>query len=261
MASPFPGMDPYLEDPAFWQDFHSRFINACSEVLSDRLPEGYEARIDERLRLVEHRSDHSGIRLPDVAVTRDDALRKSRASYSSGGQVATLEPVSIPMVTRYEEMRETWIEIIHRPDRALVTVIEILSPTNKTGDGYSEYQRKRLGIIKQRAHLVELDLLLGGHRIELDRDLPKGDYYAYVTREDGRPMVDVYTWSLRDMLPTIPIPLKAPDADIGLNIAEVFGITYERGRYSRSLRYGAPPPAGLEPGLLAWATERAGVVR
>jgi len=160
------------------------------------------------------------------------------------------------MITQYEEVRETWIEIIHRPDRSLVTVIEILSPSNKRGDGYIEYQTKRLGILKQRAHLVAIDLLLGGRRIELDRELPEGDYYAYVTREDGRPMVDVYTWSLRDGLPTIPIPLKAPDADIGLNIAEVFGITYERGRYARSLRYGGALPGPVDPALMNWVNER-----
>jgi hypothetical protein len=101
--------------------------------------------------------------------------------------------------------------------------------------------------------------VLGGRRIELDRDLPKGDYYAYVTREDARPMVDVYTWSLRDVLPAMRIPPKERDADIGLNIAEVFGITYERGRHARSLRYGgAPPGAGtLDAALTGWATQRA----
>ena len=26
MPSPYPGMDPYLEDPAFWSDFHDGFI-------------------------------------------------------------------------------------------------------------------------------------------------------------------------------------------------------------------------------------------
>jgi hypothetical protein len=85
---------------------------------------------------------------PFRGVTHDEARRKSRASHSGGGQVATLEPVSIPMMTQYEEVRKTWIEIIHRPDRSLVTVIEILSPTNKTGDGYIEYQTKRFGILK-----------------------------------------------------------------------------------------------------------------
>ena len=258
MPSPFPGMDPYLEDPAFWQDFHSRFINACSEVLSEHLPDGYEARIDERLRLVEHRTEVT--RLPDVAVTHDPKMERSFGARSTGS-VATLEPVSIPMATQIEEVRDTWIEILNRPDRSLVTIIEILSPTNKTGDGFSEYRLKRRDILGQHAHLVEIDLLLGGRRLELQANLPRGDYYAYVTRDQPDRIVDVYTWSLRDKLPTIPVPLKAPDPDIGLNIAEVFAITYERGRYARSLRYNAPPAGPLEGDLLAWTRERAATVK
>src|SRR5436190_11007451 len=146
MPSPFPGMDPYLEDPAFWRDFHSRFINACSEILSDRLPEGYEARIDEQLRLVEHLPDRAVARLPDVAVTHAPANRQSGPPRSSPGAVATLEPIANEMAVEAEEIRESWIEIIHRPDRSLVTIIEIRSPTNKTGVAYWEYRNKRLGI-------------------------------------------------------------------------------------------------------------------
>src|SRR3954464_1218835 len=96
MPSPFPGMDPYLEDPAFWRDFHSRFINACSELLSDRLPDGYEARIDEQLRLVEHTPERATARVPDVGITHDPPRRASTQRVASGN-VATLEPVEIHM--------------------------------------------------------------------------------------------------------------------------------------------------------------------
>ena len=52
MPCPFPGMDPYLESPAFWSDFHARFLTYLSDAISDRLPPGYEARIDERLEFI-----------------------------------------------------------------------------------------------------------------------------------------------------------------------------------------------------------------
>jgi hypothetical protein len=249
-------MDPYLEDPTFWRDFHSRFINACSELLSDRLPDGYEARIDEQLRLVEHTPERATARLPDVGITYDPTRRPATTTGATTGTVATLEPVSIPMAIEVEEVRDTWIEILHRPERSLVTVIEVLSPTNK-GQGYAEYRNKRLGILEQRAHLVEIDLLLGGRRHQLRDPLPSGDVYAYVTREHRRPIVDVYAWSLRDVLPTIPVPLKTPDPDVGLDIAAVFATTYERGRYARSLRYDAPPPAPLDADTVTWARQRA----
>jgi hypothetical protein len=253
MPSPFPGMDPYLEDPAFWQDFHRSFVTYCRDMLMDRLPSDYEARIDEQVRLVE-RSENERQRtiIPDVAVTR--AGRAAGAAAASGA-VATLEPVAIPLAA-VEEQRDVWIEIFHRPERSLVTVIELLSPSNKNGDGYGEYRIRRRQVIRHKVHLVELDLLLGGRRIQLRDPLPEADYYAFVTRADAD-QAEVYSWSIRDPLPTIPIPLKSPDPDIGLNIAEVVDITYDRGRYTRSLRYDRQPPTPLPEDTMRWAVEQA----
>ena len=46
MQSPFPGMDPYLESPAFWSDFHSTFIN-LGEVFATTYERGrFGRRID-----------------------------------------------------------------------------------------------------------------------------------------------------------------------------------------------------------------------
>jgi hypothetical protein len=53
MNSPFPGMDPYLEHPVFWRDFHLTFIGCWREAIADVLPEAYEARLDETLHLVQ----------------------------------------------------------------------------------------------------------------------------------------------------------------------------------------------------------------
>lgn len=256
MPSPFPGMDPYLEDPAFWRDFHSRFINACSEILSNYLPDSYEARIDEQLRLVEYTPERVVDRFPDVAVTHRTSGRGASSSTPIVDSVATLEPVDNLMPVEAAEIKEAWIEIIHRPERSLVTVIEILSPSNKAGVGYWEYRDKRLGIFQQRAHLVEIDLLLSGRRNEMQNPLQKGDYFAYVSRHERQPAVSVYSWFLEDKLPTIPVPLKNPDPDVGLNIAEVFALTYERGRYARALPYQTPPQALLKDERLSWATER-----
>lgn len=259
MPSPFPGMDPYLESPAFWRDFHSRFINACSEYLADRLPADYEARIDEQVRLVEVPGARDRDVLPDIAVMHDpDAARRgvAPAPVPSSGGVATLEPVTIAMPVS-AEVRDVWIEVLHRPERSLVTVIEVLSPTNKTGAGYGEYMAKRRGVLERNAHLVEFDLLAGGQRIPLLRPLPRGDYYAFVTRDDRRPFVDVYGWSVRDRLPAIPVPLRAPDPDVFVDLAAVFATAYDRGRYARSLPYGAPPAAPLAPVDVSWAAETA----
>ncbi|HWY87334.1 MAG TPA: DUF4058 family protein [Gemmataceae bacterium] len=205
MANPFPGMDPYLEDPAYWPDFHHRFIDCWCEAVADLLPESYEARLDERVNL--------------------------------------------------EEGRETHIDILHRPDRSLVAVLEMLSPANKTGDGFQEYRAKRKAILVQKVHLMELDLLFGGNRLPLIRPLPAGDHFAFVSRlaPTTAQTVRFIPGQSGTPLPTIPIPLKAPDTDVHVDLETVFQATYERGRYGRSLRYGQPPLAPLSEEDARWA--------
>jgi hypothetical protein len=57
MKSPFPGMDPFLEQPAYWPDFHATFINYWREAIADLLPPSYEATLGERVYLVERDPD------------------------------------------------------------------------------------------------------------------------------------------------------------------------------------------------------------
>jgi hypothetical protein len=249
MPSPFPGMDPYLEDPAFWPDFHHRFIDCWCEAVADALPETYDARLDERVNLVQVTPEIIKLIYPDGAVSKGD-----RPSRSNGAVAGTLlmEPVTIPHEV-LEEARQTRIEILHRPDRTLVAVLELLSPTNKTGEGFDIYRGKRLAILLQKVHLVELDLLLGGNRLTHAAPLPPGDYFGFLTRKATRANCDVFSWTLRQPLPTIPIPLRAPDADIHIDLGKVFQTAYERGRYARSLPYGQPPSAPLRPDDAAWA--------
>src|SRR5262249_46785753 len=146
---------------------------------------------------------------PDVAVTK--GKRKTRAR--TGAATAVLEPVVIPHAI-YEEYHQSRIRILHRPERKLVAVLEMLSPFNKTGDGFSEYCSKRLELLHQKVHLVELDLLLAGQRLPLSEPPPEGDYYAFVSRADRRPDCEIYHWPLRRPLPSIPVPLLAPDPDV-----------------------------------------------
>jgi hypothetical protein len=186
---------------------------------------------------------------PDIAVTR-----KRRRSRSKSEKAATLvlEPVTIPHEF-LEEVRQGRIEILHRPDRILIGVLEMLSPANKTGDGYLQHRAKRKAVLAQKVHLVELDLLVGGNRLPLSEPLPAGDYYTFVSRADDRPNCEVYAWTVREALPIIPIPLKAPDADILIDLDKVFRVTYERGRYAPSLPYGKPPVAPLKQSDARWA--------
>lgn len=258
MKSLFPGVDPYLEDPAFWLDFHTAFITYCRDYINERLPEHYEARLDERLSVLEPFSEKSSHAIPDVTLLRGGPSGQplgARPALAAGGSTAMLEPVAIPLVFE-DEVHETYIRILRRPDRELVTVIELLSPSNKSGDGRGLYLSKRNALIGHDVNLVELDLLRPGQRLPLGRSLPAGDYFALVARADRRPQCDVYAWTLRHPLPTIPIPLRAPDADIPLNMAELVAITFERGRYARALKYSENPVGGLADEDLAWVRDQ-----
>ena len=248
MPSPFPGMDPFIESQGLWPDFHATFINYTRERLAGLLPDIYDVRIDERVNFI-HVQDDSVRRIrPDVSVAKTESRE---ATSTAATAMATLEPVTLPE-TIEEEVREAYIEILNRSDRSLVTILEVLSPANKAEPGRATYMAKRGTIIQQPVHLVELDLLRAGRRHQFARALPPGDYYAMVSRVETRFDCDVYAWTVRQTLPTIPVPLAAPDPDVLLDLQAVFSTTYERGRYRRSIDYRQPLVLALSEADQRW---------
>lgn len=256
MPSPFPGMDPYLEDPAFWPDFHHTFIGCWREVIADLLPDSYDARIGERVNLRQLDPEVVKLVYPDVAMSRRPG--PGRAPASAG--VAVLEPEIVPQAV-FEEVHEASIEILHRPDHSLVAILELLSPTNKSGNGFIEYEYKRSTILKQPVHLFELDLLHAGDPPTMLLPPPAGDYRALLTRAERRSDCNFYVFSMRDRLPVLPVPLRAPDPDIHVDLQTVFDLTYDRGRYARSIRYDQPPPPALTESDAAWIAERVQAIK
>ena len=192
--------------------------------------------------------------LPDIAVIDGDRKSSQGAARQTKlGGTLTLEPVTIPLPKLRKEVRDVWIEIRRPPKRAPIAVIEVLSPTNKSSDGFVEYKLKRTSTIRQRVHLVEFDFLLGGRRLSMGQPLPAGDYYALVSRAERRPDCEVYAWTVRDRLPAIPIPLAPPDEDVVVDLRAVFDTAYTRGRYARLIDYAASPSALRKPNDRTWA--------
>jgi hypothetical protein len=262
MPSCFPGIDPYLEAQDYWQDFHSRFNTYACDALNERLPKGYVAQLGEELKLAELPAREEKRVLPDVAILggRRETARGSAAPRKQGA-VPVLEPVTVPLPRSYKEIREAWIAVRRVRRRTPVTIIELLSPTNKSGDGYVEYKLKRRRSIRQKIHLVEFDFLLGGKRPPMARPLPAGDFYALVSRAERRPNCDVYDWTIRDPLPMIPIPLLPPDADVPLDLGALFRMAYDRGRYVELLDYSVPPSNVKDAAARAWAQRIAKAAR
>jgi hypothetical protein len=92
MPSPFPGMDPYLENPATWPDLHQRLIAYSAEALQPQLRPKYIARIGERVELSSFRRAY----IPDVLL-----IRSTPALYGEAlaeGVLVADEPTTIGML-------------------------------------------------------------------------------------------------------------------------------------------------------------------
>jgi hypothetical protein len=244
-------MDPFLENPAYWSDFHATFINYWREAIADALPPNYEATLGERVFPIEHEIEQMGWS-PGFRSTVFQTVRSAgRFEKPSHRAELATEPVSIPL-TILDGPRETYIEILHQPDRSLVTALELLSPANKEQPGRTEYLAKRMALLYQKVHLVELDLLVGGRRLPMEQPLPAADYYYFLSRSERRPDCQVYHWTLRERLPALPVPLRAPDPDVHIDLAAVFTTAYDRGRFGRRINYEAALPVPLQDADRHW---------
>jgi len=202
MPSPFPGMDPFIEEQR-WRDFHSTFIPNIKVALTALVRPRYVVDIEENVYLAREDGDLLRIIAPDLAVKQSDGWLETE-----GGAVAIESEPALLTLPAIDPVEEIYLTIRSREDDDVVTVIELLSPTNKLSrDGRTEYLNKRNTVLHSEASLVEIDLLRGGKRLPTVEQLPRGDYYAFVTRVDRRPTVEVYSWPLERRLPKIPIHL------------------------------------------------------
>ena len=252
-SSPFPGMNPYLEGPENWSDCHATFVHALREALNERLPPNYYARVGELVITVASEQPEGRTREPDVFLGKTpDQSRPADISLSPHFSTTLLEPIAAANVEHLDPHTELFIEVLRMPEREVVTVIELFSPTNKYGAGRTEYAQKRVQLLRTPANLVELDLLRAGRRMPV----PKDDYFCFISPGDRRPSCDVYHWSVRDLLPTLPIPLQKPDSDVLLPLAGPFKTAFARGQYSRFIDYTQPPPPpAFPPEAAAWLAQ------
>ena len=134
MASPFPGMDPYLEGD-LWQEFHDRLANQISGQLMPQLAPYYVALLAKRYvvdrpALGIFAPPAERIIYPDVHVVSEPP-----PVYAVGGVAAATVELSSPML---DQVPQISVEIRDVAERRLVTIIEILSPVNKRGQGVQE---------------------------------------------------------------------------------------------------------------------------
>lgn len=242
MPLPFPGMDPFIEFQ-LWDDFHGRFVGDIADALVPLVRPRYVVRYERRVYIEHDPDDPQRFVVPDVSVAAHPADLQAAAEQQES-PVATLNPVEVllPMPVMH---REAFLTIRERETLEVITVIEVLSPGNKRpgSDGHRLYLAKRDEILESSAALVELDLLRGGKRLPTVNPLPAADYYAFVCRAKQRPKATVYAWTIRQPLPSIPIPLRS-EADVTLELQRLFTNRFDRAGYDYSLNYDVPqdPP-------------------
>jgi len=251
MPSPFPGMDPFIESQR-WQDFHTTFITILREMLTPRVRPRYVVEVAQYVYLAREEQDPDRLVEPDLAIV-DTAQTWTSEPAGSGGTALAVQPV-VHTVLVPQRFRQAYLTIRNREFQEVVTVIEVLSPWNKTpGDGRTEYLVKRTNVYLTPAHLVELDLLRGGQRLPTREPLAPADYYAFVCRKQRLPKVDVFAWTLQQALPPIPIPLAGDDPDVVLDLQVAFTTTYDRAGYDYALNYRRPVEPPLPPAVAEWA--------
>lgn len=224
MTSPFPGMDPYLESPDIWPDFHHAIAVGMSGELNRNLPRPYYSRISS-------------------------------------------EPES---PDKGEPVRHHFVEIRDASrGHKLVTLIEILSPSNKRpGPDRDAYRAKQDEVLASDASLIEIDLLRGGDHVLPDLNLsafvaqiePPPDYLVLVSRAWKRAAggvgYEVFPCGLREWLPCLPVPLKEGEDPVPLDLQFVANRAYAGGPYLRgAVDYAKPPDPPLAPQDAPWAEE------
>ena len=253
MPCPFPGMDPFLEMQPFWSDFSPTLLAEIRNALLPQLLPRYDVRIEEYLTVTSQ-----DVRLhrvqPDVTISSTAAWRPS-----AGPAVAVAEPTTTELeYPDFEPLTQRRLRLVYRPTGRVVTVLELLSPTNKTpGEGgLDAYLEKRAEFLASRCHLVELDLLRSGERLPMAGPLPPGDYYVYVGRARRRPRGQIIAWPLRSPLPTISVPLLPEDPEVPLDLQAAFRAAYEPSLYDRRLPYDEPLYPPLPATEETWVRQR-----
>ena len=147
-----------------------------------------------------------------------------------------------------------FLELRDPQGRELVTVIELLSPSNKrAGDDREQYHAKHRELVRSPAHLVEIDLVRGWSPMPQE-GRPECDYSVMVSRAEKRGAADFWPIGLRDKLPVIPIPLRSPDAAVCIDLQEALQRAYDGPGHEHFIYSGEPEPS-LSAKDMAWATQ------
>lgn len=238
MPSPFPGMNPWLEQDGLWHDFHQRLLTTMSDALAGDVSPSYYVALEEHVYIHEPPASQSRF-----AGRADVAIVQTAESGPATSAAVMEAPVYTTVPEPMDVVRESFIEIRNVETGFLVTVLELLSPSNKqSGYDRDAYVAKRRNYLMSDVNFIEIDLLRGGPRMPID-ELGPCDYYVLVKRATERTRAGVWPIRLRDVLPTIPVPLRAPDPDVRLDLQTLLHEVHDRAGYRHRIYRGSPRPS------------------
>lgn len=246
-------MDPYLEDPRGWRGVHASFVTYLRDAIAEGLPPRYYARLEDRVYLD---AEEPSAFLPDARV-----VERPGAPRGTGPAVLEADP-AITISVEPVELNESFIEILDASTgHRVVSVIELLSPTNKRPDseGSRSYRKKQEELLASASNLVEIDLLRGGeHVVAVPRAAVLGRrgryHYLVVIRRASNPYKrTVHALRLETRLPKVGIPLLVGDPDVVVELQPILDRVYEMGSYGTTLDYSRPPSPPFEEEDAAWA--------
>jgi hypothetical protein len=245
-------MDPYLETPDLWPDVHHELISQIRSALNPRLRPKYVARVELRVYISDDDDPGREALVPDVRIEKPK--RKGGKRSKEGPALAVTEPLIVPLLLD-DEIEEAHLEIKHLETGALVTLIEVLSPTNKIrgARGRASFMAKRQETLASDVHWVEIDLLRAGVPSVSRPPLRPSDYRILVSRAGERTRAQYWPVGLRQPLPVIVIPLRPPDADVPLDLGAVLNAAYDHGAYDLSINYRQDADPPLKGEDAAWA--------
>jgi hypothetical protein len=249
MHSPFPGMDPYLEDPTMWSDVHHRLIAAIGDDLVAHLSPNYFVRIQERVYITHETNDPGYTALiPDVTIT--EGRPWPTAPGDRPGGVMVLPSVEVELLME-PEIRDRFLTVHDRRSQKVVTTVEVLIPANKVKNSHGRQmlQAKRQALIAAGASYLEIDLLRAG---ECAENLAGRSDYLVTLQRNAWQRLRVWFIGLRDPLPAIGVPLSAPHEEVVLDLQRILNEVYERAHYADSVEYTDLPPPALSAPDVHW---------
>ena len=249
-ANPFPGMNPYLESRRLWREVHNKIITEMHRYLRRTLPFRYTVIMDERVPVGNDPSRDAPARYgaPDLSIRSRGVRERPVAAHQTEGLVTARLPLDD------ETSPEMFITIGERGQEDPVTIVELLSPSNKitSGHGRSQYLDKRQRVIFSDTHLVEIDLIRRGPPMPVEGYDGDAPYRHLISRWQTRPEVDLYPFHLQSCIPDVPVPLLGEDADVVVPLGALVDDMYEQDYYANYADYGHDPEGPLSDDDREW---------